>query len=311
MSKVDIIVPIYNLENHLKKALDSLVNQSFKDFRVILIDDGSTDASIDIIKKYLNDDRFVLYQKENGGAASARNFGLEKSTSEYIMFFDGDDYAHDDLVEKACRSIQESDSDIVIFGFNSVDCLKELRKTSEYKNKSFTDGNKKEVLELSDLCVWNKIYKRELFLSLRFPENLIFEDFYLTICILTEAKKISSIDYIGIDYLIDRNGSVSNAYNSKSYDMFRIVDLIYEYFEKRNLLNKYHNTIRYLASREIIDVLISAVEKKDKDFIEYSYKYMDEKFGGFSKRIFIEDKKKIVYFNRNILNLYLDMRSKF
>ena len=123
MSKVSIIVPVYNTSNQLSKCLDSLVNQTVKDIEIIIINDGSTDNSEVIIKKYIEKykDLITYYSKENEGIAATRNFGIDKAKSDYLLFVDSDDYIQIDLIEKLLPYIN-SNIDMIKFKLQRVDC---------------------------------------------------------------------------------------------------------------------------------------------------------------------------------------------
>lgn len=113
MIKVSVIVPIYNAEKYLEQCLDSIVNQTLKDIEIILIDDGSTDKSADICKKYLDDERVTYFRKVNEGLAAARDDGMKLAKGEYIGFVDSDDWIESDMYEKMYLSAKSNDSDIV------------------------------------------------------------------------------------------------------------------------------------------------------------------------------------------------------
>ena len=120
MTKVSIIVPFYNSKKYLKRCLDSLVKQSLNDIEIIFVNDGSTDGSEEIIYDYLNkDQRIKLFNKENGGQASARNLGLSKATSDYVIFIDSDDYVEENLCEELYNSVKNG-YDIVISDYYIV-----------------------------------------------------------------------------------------------------------------------------------------------------------------------------------------------
>lgn len=120
MAQVSIIVPVYNVEKYIKMAIDSLIKQTYQDIEIIIVDDGSNDNSLDIIKAY-NDSRIRIYHQSNNGVASARNLGLAKVNSEYVMFLDGDDYYEETCVEKALAAINKDKVDLVIFGARYLD----------------------------------------------------------------------------------------------------------------------------------------------------------------------------------------------
>ena len=135
MSKITIIVPIYNCKNKIKKCIDSLLKQSFKDYEVLLINDGSTDNTYNIINKYLkeiNDKRYILFDKKNEGCGTTRNYGIKNASGDYICFIDNDDYIDTDYLFNLYSNL-EINTDVILSGFKRVDEKgKIFRKSSKY-----------------------------------------------------------------------------------------------------------------------------------------------------------------------------------
>lgn len=187
-----IIVPVYNVEKYLDKCLASILEQTFKDFECIIIDDGSPDNSNIIIDKYVKlDQRFKVIHQKNMGLSAARNTGLDIAQRNYIVFVDSDDYIADDYLEKFALKIADTDADIVICGF--IEAYKDYEK-----NKVFTSESTKVIKQniLADLWpsyVWNKCYKKDLFANIRFPVGRIFEDILTIPEVCLYAQKIVCI----------------------------------------------------------------------------------------------------------------------
>ena len=121
MPAISVIVPIFNVENYVRKCVDSILNQTFSDIEIILVDDGSTDASGRICDEYLSkDDRIRVIHKENGGLSDARNAGLDMCTGEYIGFVDGDDYIDGDMYELLYKNLIQYDADISMCRFRRI-----------------------------------------------------------------------------------------------------------------------------------------------------------------------------------------------
>ena len=114
MSKISIIVPVYGVEEYIVKCIDSLVNQTYKDIEIIVVDDGTKDNSIKLIEDNFNDKRIKIYHKKNGGLASARNYGITKATSEYLFFVDSDDYIDKNCLKEMYETIKKDKSNLVI-----------------------------------------------------------------------------------------------------------------------------------------------------------------------------------------------------
>ena len=173
--EISIIVPVYNVEKYLKRCIDSILNQSFTNFELILVDDGSTDNSGKIIDEYaIKDERIKVIHKENGGQGSARNRGLDIAKGNYIGFVDSDDWIHKDMYKCMYKIINEDNTDIVQVGHNMVEeYTKDKRCNINNLNiicidniiEKFADCNSFEVLPL--IFPVNKLYRRELWKNLQ------------------------------------------------------------------------------------------------------------------------------------------------
>ena len=140
---ISVIVPVYNAEKYLKKCLDSLVNQSYKDLEIILVNDGSQDGSEKICKDYEEkDSRIILINKNNGGPSSARNLGIEKANGEYLSFIDSDDYLALDFYEKLEKSITKNNADIAFCKYVLCYGEKIIKVNTKYKKTKRTTKNK-------------------------------------------------------------------------------------------------------------------------------------------------------------------------
>lgn len=207
--KISVIVPIYNVEKYLKYCIESILTQTYTNLEIILVDDGSTDGCNKICDEYaIKDKRIKVIHKKNGGLADARNTGLEQATGEYIGFIDSDDYIFPTFYEELYNLIKKYNADIAECEFLriNVENIEKCRDIIENENKS------KEYLEektnniealnllygarlkpyLKKVVVWNKLYKKELFDSIRFPLGKLHEDEYTTFQILYKAKEIIS-----------------------------------------------------------------------------------------------------------------------
>lgn len=313
MAKVSIIVPVYNVEKYIEKCILSLKNQSFRDCEFIIVNDGSTDNSYDIVKKMINDDkRFILINQDNKGLSGARNIGLQYASGKYLMFLDSDDGFRNNIIEKCYNKIIENDSDIVIFSFNKVDENNNIIERNEVnRNDTISLFEDKKVMTKIENCIWDKMYKSYLFDGITFPENLLYEDLGTTYRIIPKAKKITFLNEIGLDYLYKRDGSITKTFDGKIYSIFNICDLLICYYKNNNLYDEFRNELDYIMYREIIECVKQAViECKDDyklrdSFIEDAYKYIN---CNFSNKNYKLGNKSYVYKNKNTLKLYLLVR---
>ncbi len=230
MKKVSIIVPVYNSEKYLDKCLDALCNQTLKDIEIIVVNDGSTDGSEEIIKqKMVKNPNIKLYNKKNGGQASARNFGLNKACGEYIFFVDSDDYPELDMCEKMYNAAKENNYDIVCADyFINKDGIDTYNKI--LPNKKSGEISIKEYM-FSGVAPWMKIYKHEFLTNnhFTFPEGIIYEDFA---SIPTLVKFFPKIYYLNEAFLHYVHSDVSTMrtteYKEKFEDIFVAVDYLYD-----------------------------------------------------------------------------------
>jgi len=226
MNNVLIVVPVYNVEKFLKRCLDSIINQTYKNIKCILVDDGSTDSSGFICDDYAKkDNRIIALHKKNGGLSSARNYALDYyskncKTEKYLMFVDSDDWLEENAIEKLVNEMIFSDSDMICFNHIAVYNKNRYSFMNTTKECNYTTMQIKEKL-LYDYWlnfVWDKFYKINLFDSLRFHENINFEDSEIMPKILLKINKIHCIkDYLYYYTRYNNNSILNNYIDSKNF----------------------------------------------------------------------------------------------
>lgn len=230
MKKVSIIVPVYNVEKYLEKCLESIINQTYQNIEIMLINDGSIDSSNDICLKYLKiDKRIILINKQNEGLSLARNLGISQSSGEYIMFVDSDDCINERMVEIMMKFALKDMSEIVICGINYI--LENGEILSTYIPK---DYSLREILKYSYSC--NKLFIKKIFKDIYFPVDKKFEDLYTIPRIFSKCKNISLVKE-PLYYYTQRNGSIT-----KKRDTNAIFDLLegYIYLDNYFKFTKYN-----------------------------------------------------------------------
>lgn len=238
-SKISVIIPVYNVEQYLEKCLDSILNQTYKNIEIILVNDGSIDKSGVICDEYSRKyNNIKVFHKENGGVSSARNLGIDNATGQYLAFVDPDDYIDPNMYEILVKKIVETNSDIAMCSFVYV---KENENIVEDNSDETLVFDKEEVLRryytaikpfnASFLC--NKLFKKELFKEVRLDTELIIQED--TEVLIRIFNKIKLVVYVGIplySYLI-RSGAATEGEISKGKVTTDISLLkIYEYTEK-------------------------------------------------------------------------------
>ena len=204
MPVISVIVPIYKVEKYLRECIDSILDQSFSDFELILVDDGSPDHCPQICDDYKQmDNRIIVIHKENGGLSSARNAGLDyvfsNSDSKYITFVDSDDYVHKQYLECLLSGINESYAQIVVTKCleNVLDCSNRNPSKIPYLIKDKTECF--DMLNCKNAAIvvaWGKLFSKSIFNNIRFPNGYIHEDEFIVHKIIFGANKICFIDEI-------------------------------------------------------------------------------------------------------------------
>lgn len=220
--KISVIVPIYKVEAYLKKCVDALLQQTYSNLEIILVDDGSPDSCPDICDKYAEKDgRIKVIHKQNGGLSDARNAGMQEATGQYISFIDSDDFISLDFYELLLNCLQKEDSDICECEVLKVVPEEEPRiQAEDVSVRSYDTCSALQMLiEDKVLCqhVWNKLYKRELVIDVCFPVGKLNEDEFWTYQIFGKAKKITKVCKPMYFYL-QRPGSIM----AESYSLRRL-----------------------------------------------------------------------------------------
>lgn len=226
--EVSIIVPVYNEEKHIVKNLKQLVKQNFKSVEFILVNDGSTDNTLTIINDFLNninDNRFKVYTKENGGASSARNYGIDKSQGQYLMFKDADDLCTNDYVKSYYEAIIKSNTDIAFFGIERVDS--NGKNLNWPKMEALTINGKINAHELLRIYAEQKlrgysvtyISKRSLWKNVRFKEGLSYQEDSLALLelIINNQSLLACMNNRAYYYYVLNPESITRNVNSKIY----------------------------------------------------------------------------------------------
>lgn len=220
---VTVIVPVYNVEKYLSRCLESIVNQTYRNLEIILVDDGSTDSSGEICDEYASKDkRIIVIHKENGGLSSARNAGLDIcSYGSYLMFVDSDDYLDVNAIEILIDHMQHYDADMVVFNFYATyENKKFLINTTGECEHSTDEIKDKLIFDYWLNSVWDKFYKSDIYKDIRFPNGLAFEDAYVMPEVLSKCKVITCLkDAL---YFYNRGNGISITKSVKVRNVFDV-----------------------------------------------------------------------------------------
>lgn len=206
---ISIIVPIYKVESYLDECVTSIVNQTYRNIQIILVDDGSPDRCGKICDDWmLKDKRITVIHKENGGLSDARNAGLEKATGDYIAFVDSDDWIEPQMYELMLSVMEKENADLVACGIIDSYEDKEVIHSSAYcVGKAQTFLRMIYCDTIFPVASWNKLYRKRLFENIRFPKGKICEDAFTTYLLVDSANKIVQIPEALYHYRI-REGSI-------------------------------------------------------------------------------------------------------
>lgn len=235
-AEISVIVPVYNVEKYLEKSLSSLAAQTYKDLEVILIDDGSTDGSTEICKRFTEEyPNFRYFRQENAGVSAARNAGIERASGNYLAFFDADDYADADMYELLYRMITETGADIaachyvyekdgkVVRSFEESDEVKVFSPREEYEEVMFL-GKKYCGVEM-----WEKLFIRRLFDAVRFPEGVtIGEDAVCMSDLLLLAEKFAYCRLCKYHYVLRSDSACREAFRPSYWSIQRSARMVLE-----------------------------------------------------------------------------------
>lgn len=231
MALVSIIVPVYQVEKYLRQCIDSILAQTFQDFELILVDDGSKDRSGQICDEFAKkDDRICVVHTLNRGAAAARNTGIQRASGTYIAFVDGDDHLAENMIGRMYEVILEAQCDLVICNFlhafsDEKGNFSPPLQSMEISGREVLAHRKTQKNYGVWTVVWNKLYKRTIFENLRFPEGKYFEDEFFSDQLYLRCGRIRVIPDVLYSYRV-RTSSTMNTQKTRNYldliDAFQI-----------------------------------------------------------------------------------------
>lgn len=256
MKTVSIVIPVYNVEKYLSECLDSVINQTYKDLQIIIVDDGSTDSSGKICDQYAEkDNRITVIHQKNAGAANAKNTGLDNVKGEYLAFVDSDDWVEHNWIETLVNAMEKYDVDVVECGFDNV-FVNEVEE-----GKVYTDG---EMLTTEDYFIqynenwvsvifWNKFFRAELTEGIRFrKERRCIDDEFYTYKVVSNAKKMVRVSGILYHY---RQRKSSAAHSEKN--LLQITDDNLDVLiERYRWITKRNKSLRNMYLKHDVDTLM-------------------------------------------------------
>ena len=277
MEKISVIIPVYNVEKYIDKSMDSVLNQTYKNLEIILVDDGSKDSSGKICDEYAKkDERIKVIHQENGGLSAARNAGLDIATGKYVMFLDSDDFFENNSCEVLYNEIESKDADYVVGNYIHVTYEgekweKPLFDTNIYDNFKLSINDYEKSFFVMNSVVWNKIFKREFIekLNLRFIPRAIAEDAIFSTYVYVHTDKGYFINDVVYNYRQNQeNVSISTNCTKQYFEgLNNSYKLIFNNFDSTNNIGFY----RFFYARIMPYLLCKIIDtnslKNDEEII--------------------------------------------
>ena len=240
MPVISVIVPVYNVEKYLHRCVDSILAQTFTDFELILVDDGSPDNCGAICDEYAQkDSRVHVIHRKNGGQSAARNDGIDwvfaNSNSQWLHFVDSDDWVHPQILEQLYRAVIEQDVKISICGYQETNGEKNWSGNEECSSKLWPVERYFVEHNISAIVPWGKLYHRECFHGIRYPVGKIYEDEYVTYRILFQFEKIAVIDMPMYAYFVNLEGTMRSKWTPKRLLVFAALEEQISFFDEQNM----------------------------------------------------------------------------
>ncbi len=231
MDSISIIVPVYKVEKYIRRCIDSIINQTYTNIEIILVDDGSPDNCGRICDEYAaKDSRIKVIHKSNGGLSDARNHGIDMATGEWLMFIDSDDWIHPHTTEKLYNAATKNNVNVSICGFFETNCeLKAVDNATEAE--TYTPKELYLTKHIIATVAWGKLYRKNCFDNIRYPKGKIHEDEYVTYRILFAEDKIAFIDQPYYAYFTNPEGITKTAWSPKRLDATEAIFNQLEFFK--------------------------------------------------------------------------------
>ena len=302
---ISVIIPVYNVEKYLNEALDSIINQTYHNLEIIIIDDGSSDGSGKICDEYaILDNRVRVFHTENRGLSAARNLGLNNMSGQIVSFFDPDDAFHPNMIQRLFETMRLHNTNISICKFNCYDTQNKMN--IDLLNRCYEDNvtlyNKKDVMQKIlnmdiNTAVWDKLYDRSIWDDLRFPEGVVYEGTLTIFKIFEQIDKVAILDSELIMHRI-RGGSICNTNSVKNIkDMLKAREYFTQYIKE--------HTPVFFTEEQLLQCQQSRLNGMIYTYIVFSRNNNIENIYFINKL-----KEQIIEFGRHIGFCDLSMRTK-
>lgn len=315
---VSIIVPAYNVEKYIFRCMDSLMKQSYTNIEIIVVDDGSTDATGDICCELCRRDNRIIYvRKENEGQGAARNLGIEIASGEFVTFADSDDWCADTYVEKMLASMKKYDTDICVCGKYGVklsekgDIISQvvIEQWMQPEERIEVSTNRNLIYQIK-FSLWAKMFRRELFTKYQIlqPDHK-YENNTVIPMLVSKAKSISMVDEPLYYYWMNREGSTINTLASY-FDMIKCLEDVEFFLKKEELWDDYREAFYHFAKWNVIHTLnrVSGIKKDSAEYQklfgelhDFMSKHFPEKVDWLEKKVMVWGSFNIIKTVRNLV----------
>jgi len=290
--RISVLIPVYNASDFLKDSIGGLINQTFKDFELICVNDGSKDNSLEILNEFSRiDSRVKVIDKENGGCGSARNRALKESKGDYVYFFDPDDELESNTLEVVYKNAIYNDSDMTIFKANIIENnqisdtltffnLNKILKNRNFDKFSFDYHDVKINVLNGPFAPWSKLYKKEFldkYNDFLFDEGVAFDDVPFHVKSMLRAKRISFVNEYLYHYRCDNVNSVNNT-SSNGFDIFRIFDIVENFLKNEGCFEDFESEFFKFVIDDTLLYIISTNSEKYFKMAKDKFSKIDEKF---------------------------------
>ena len=295
---ISIIVPVYNVEQYLEKCVNSIVNQTYKNLEIILVDDGATDSSGKLCDELAKiDNRIKVYHKENGGLSDARNYGVERATGDYMGFVDSDDYIDAEMYEKLYEAIKKENVDVAECNLKIIyPEREELFTEQNYYNVCTKQEYLEEYLKIEKIfgsaCV--RLIKSNIAKKLKFPVGKLYEDTYYAYDLIDMVDKYVIMDTSYYNYLMRENSITNTKFNPRILDLIEIVEEFHKMtYKSYPSLKEAADCRRMYAYFSVLNSILLEDEFKNNSYYPKIINYFKENYRTILKNKYINRNRKL------------------
>lgn len=305
--KVSVIIPVYNVEKYLERCVYSVLNQTFKEFELLLVDDGSTDDSGKISKRFAEayPETVRYMHQSNGGSGAARNTGIRNAKGDVIVFVDSDDYIHENMLFEMYNMMEKDNLDIVICDYQRVNEygeITDIHREHLIEGKSFKLNEEKKLL-FADPSSCNKMLKKSLFIEndIYFPKKVWYaEDMRTIVKIFAVSNSIGYLSTPFYNYFTRSDSKMNTVNIERQEEVVEAVDDLLDFFEQKGICEQYYEELEFLAIQHIFVYAIARIAKMDyKSILICKFRdYITDKFPNYKNNKYIKllSKKEKLFF---------------